>query len=173
MKKEKTPGCDGLPAEFYQTFWSILGCDLVQVFNSCYDSGTLSNSQRLGIISQLYKKGDATDPDNWRPISLLCADYKILSKTLANRLLLVIGNVINPDQTCGVPGRFIGENVAVMLENVRGVRQGCPLSPLLYILSAEPLAVRSETAPASLAFPCLGLEEKLPNFLGSMQMIPQ
>ena len=114
MKKEKTPGCDGLPAEFYQTFWSILGGDLVQVFNSCYNSGTLSNSQRLGIISLLYKKGDTADPDNWRPISLLCADYKILSKTLANRLLLVIGNVINPDQTCGVPGRFIGENVALV-----------------------------------------------------------
>ena len=41
-------------------------------------------------------------------------DYKIASRVIAGRLLKVIHLVVNSDQTCGVPGRFIGENVAFL-----------------------------------------------------------
>ena len=51
---------------------------------------------------------------NWRPISLLNVDYKLCARTLAGRLLKVIHHVVAPDQTCGVPGRYIGENVALL-----------------------------------------------------------
>ena len=54
------------------------------------------------------------DPKNWRPISLLCADYKILSNVLTNRLKTVIASVVSPVQSCGVPGRFSGENVRLL-----------------------------------------------------------
>ena len=86
MRCNKTPGKDGLPWEFYQHFWPILGDDLVAVFNSCFDSGKLPLSQRSALITLLYKKGDRLETKNWRPISPLCADYKILSKVLTNRL---------------------------------------------------------------------------------------
>ena len=50
MAKAKSPGCDGLPAEFYLTFWEILGADLVEVFNASFVSGLLPSSQRMLII---------------------------------------------------------------------------------------------------------------------------
>ena len=46
MARRKTPGCDGLPMEFYHTFWSVLGSDLVRVLNSCASAGRVSRSQR-------------------------------------------------------------------------------------------------------------------------------
>ena len=40
---EKTPGTDGLPAEFYKTFRSELACSLISALNYSYDQGTLSS----------------------------------------------------------------------------------------------------------------------------------
>ena len=53
---------------------------------------------------------------NWRPISLLNSDYKILAKLLAKRLQNVISNIINTDQVGYIKGRFIGENTRAILD---------------------------------------------------------
>ena len=117
MARRKAPGSDGLPVEFYLKFWDLLGEDLVCVLNSCFRSGRLSTSQRRGVISLSFKKGDRLDIRNWRPISLLNVDYKLAARAIAGRLLKVIHLVVARDQTCGVPGRFIGENVAFLRDN--------------------------------------------------------
>lgn len=114
MARRKAPRLDGLPMEFYVKFWNVLGSDLVSVLNSCFDSGCLSLSQRRGVISLSFKKGDWLDPHNWRPITLLNVDYKLASRVIGGRLLQVIHVIVDKDQTCGVPGRFIGENVALL-----------------------------------------------------------
>ena len=110
MASGKSPGIDGFPAEFYKRFWAILGEDFVEVMNYCFQSGRLSATQRTGVITLLHKKGDCLNMKNWRPITLLCVDYKIAAKALANRLLTMLPNVIHTDQTCGVPGRNPSEN---------------------------------------------------------------
>ena len=161
-----------------------------------------------GVLTLIPKQGDLRRLTNWRPICLLNTDYKIISKSLANRISKVIHNIVSNDQTCCVPGRDIAENVLIMQNMIsyvndnnlnglalkidqykafdrvdhdyifdvlhkfgfgpnfrkwvkilytdiyscikhngfiseslpiqRGVRQGCPLSALLYVLSAEP-----------------------------------
>lgn len=89
----------------------------MDVLNFCY-LGSLSLSQRRGIISLSFKKGDRLDACNWRPISLLNVDYKLAARTIAARLLKVIHLVVSPNQMCVVPGRFIGENVAFLQDVV-------------------------------------------------------
>lgn len=118
MAHGKSPGSDGFPMEFYLRFWNILGVDLVAVLNSALFYGSLSCSQRHGVISLSFKKNDRLDPRNWRPITLLNVDYKIASRAVATHLLRVIHLVVNRDQSCGIPGRFIGENVAFLRDVV-------------------------------------------------------
>ena len=117
FQNEKSPGTDGLPAEFYKFFWKELHLDMIKSFNFAFDTGTLSISQRRGIITLIPKPNkDTTSLENLRPISLLNVDYKILTKTIAKRLEKVLPKIINPDQTGYVKGRYIGENVRLILD---------------------------------------------------------
>jgi len=59
----------------------------------------------------IYKKGDRKSLKNWRPISLLNVDYKICSKAISVRLSKVLEFIVDPDQTCSVPGRKISSNL--------------------------------------------------------------
>ncbi len=61
-------------------------------------------------------KGDLQDIKNFRPVALLCTDYKILSKVLATRLKEVMEQVIHTDQTCYVPGRLISDNIILICD---------------------------------------------------------
>ena len=111
MTGGKSPGSDGFGKCFYEKFWYLLGEHLVDVLNESYRNTCLSETQKLAVITLLYKDGDKSDLKNWRPISLLNVDYKILAKIVANRLKKYIGEIIHPDQTCGVKGRTIFENI--------------------------------------------------------------
>ena len=78
----------------------------------------MTKTQHTAIVSISFKKGDRLLHKNWRPISLLNIDYKLCTPTLAGRLLKVIHLVVSPDQTCGITGRYIGKNVALLRDVV-------------------------------------------------------
>ena len=58
MDTGKSHGIDGLTAEFYLAFWAVLGSDLVEVLNFGFQNGQLSVSQRRGLLSLIFKKGE-------------------------------------------------------------------------------------------------------------------
>ncbi len=64
-----------------------------------------------GVITLVFKKGNKLDLENYRPISLLNTDYKILTKVLANRMKRVIGDIIQTTQSYSVPGRDIADTI--------------------------------------------------------------
>lgn len=73
----------------------------------------MSNDQRKGVITLGPKKDkDRTNlKKNWRPISLLNFDYKIVAKVLANQVIGILPKLIDSDQTGYMKNRFIGENI--------------------------------------------------------------
>ena len=72
----------------------------------------MSSSQKQAVITLIEKKGkDRTLLENWRPISLLNVDTKIMLKVIASRLKNVLPNIIHHNQTGFIKDRYIGETV--------------------------------------------------------------
>lgn len=116
MKGEKSPGLDGIPCEFYQCFWNIIGPIFYAALKEVFKQKEMSESQRLSVISLIYKKGEKQLLKNYRPISLTNTDYKIIACVLAKRLQKILANTINKNQTAYVKGRYIGENARLILD---------------------------------------------------------
>lgn len=66
----------------------------------------------------VYKKDDRKNLKNWRPISLLNVDYKICSKAISLRLSKVLDSIVDPDQTCSIPGRSIVSNLILLRDTL-------------------------------------------------------
>jgi len=82
----KTPGEDGFTKEFYESFNDLIWRDLLNSYNAAFQGGSLSISQRMGIITLIPKVDeDLSELSNWRLITLLNIDYKILTKALAKK----------------------------------------------------------------------------------------
>ena len=111
MDNNKSPGDDGLPAEFYKHFKTQLAPILTTLYNTIIETEhNLPHSMTNAIITLIPKKGDPSDIKNWRPISLLNVDYKIFTKILATRLRTTLTQIIDSTQTCAVPNRTIHQN---------------------------------------------------------------
>ena len=86
MESNKSPGSDGLPAEFYKVFWKDVRHHLLNALNCAYARGLLSITQRRGLITLIPKKNKpANFLKTWRPITLLNCDYKIAAKCIASQ----------------------------------------------------------------------------------------
>ena len=103
MQGGKSPGNDGFGKEFYMTYWETIKEPFLECLLYAKEIGKLSNSQTQSII-KLLTKGDRDRRHiaNWRPISLLNVDMKILSKTIANKMKKVLPTLIKSDQTAYV-----------------------------------------------------------------------
>ena len=114
MNTFKSPGPDGLTVEFYRKFWNLLSPYLIRVYNTCFDAREMCDSMKTSNTRVIFKKGDRKSLKNWRPISLLNVDYKICSKAICVRLSKVLEFIVDPDQTCSVPGRKISSNLHIL-----------------------------------------------------------
>ena len=221
MQSGKSPGLDGIPVEFYQEYWEEIK-DLYMAFINKVKEEAFPTGKNTGVIKLIYKKtGEIFLLKNYRPISLINVDIKILTKTLANRLKYILPTIIHMSQTA-VYGRKIEQTIHMIRDLIdlsnkgeeqaafifldqekafdrvdhtflyktmrafgigehfiswiskiysnasavlningflskriplnRGVRQGCPLSTLLYVLVIEVFALQLRFNPNIVGF---------------------
>lgn len=210
MKKGKSPGWDGIPQEFYAVFWKELGQFMSDMILTSVKKGAFLKDVNMALLTVLSKpKKDPLYCNNYRPLSILCAEVKIYAKVLVTRIESYFNKLVHQDQTGFVKSRLAADNICRLLHVIhsqeisdpcavlsldaekafdqlewhylwkvlakfgfghgfinmikilysnptavvtannmlsalfpicRGSRQGCPLSPLLFALSLEPLA---------------------------------
>ena len=135
MENGKSPGIDGIPIEFYKEFLETITNDLQKTFNE-----TLINNQKIpktwnqAIITLIPKKGNTKILKYWRPISLLCVYYKILTKILANRFKNILPDIISEEQNCSIPNRSIFNNLFLTRDVIQYTKEK---NKHLYILQID------------------------------------
>ena len=115
----KSPGPDGIPADFYKVFFCKIKEELLDAFNYAFQVKRLFPSGREGYISLIPKRGrDPKILKSWRPIVLLCCDYKILSKIITNRVKVHLNKLMSPEQNGFISGRNIASNIRQVIDTM-------------------------------------------------------
>lgn len=109
----KSPGPDGMFGLFFQKYWSIVGTNVSNfVLNVLNSDMPISEINRTNI-ALVPKSKNLQRMTDFRPISLCNVVYKLISKTLANRLKAILPYIILENQSAFVANRLITDNVLV------------------------------------------------------------
>jgi hypothetical protein len=110
MRNNKAPGLDGMPIELYKAIPDMLD-GVISMWNEALKEGALSESAKNGKLVIIHKKDDKENLKNYRPLTLMNSDYKIIAKALATRLASVISEVVGTHQSGFIKGRNIKYNI--------------------------------------------------------------
>lgn len=116
INPDKAPRPDGFSASFYQSFWDILGDDVVSDIQTFFSSNTLDlrlNETHVRLIPKVTCPKKVAD---YRPIALCSTHYKIIAKLLTRRLQPLLPDLISDHQSAFVKGRAISDNVLITHE---------------------------------------------------------
>ena len=98
FKKDKAPGPNGWPVEFYLTFFDLLGPHLVKMVESFRVLGRVSPALNSTFITLIPNTDRPVNFADFRPISLCNLCYKLISKIAAMRLKPFLDKAISPQQ---------------------------------------------------------------------------
>ena len=122
MGPTKAPGPDGMPAFFFQRYWHIIGDDIIKAALNILNGNDHLHEINHTYIVLIPKIKAPQDLTHYRPISLCNVVYKQVSKTLANRLKVILPRIISESQSAFLKGRLIYDNVLIAYELIHAIK---------------------------------------------------
>jgi len=116
MHNNASPGPDGLNAGFYKAAWSWVSTDVHNLVSTFYASAFLNHEITQTYVTLIPKKMQPTLPQDFRPISLWNVIYRLIAKTLADRLKTYLSDYINNAQYAFIKNRYISSNIIITQE---------------------------------------------------------
>ncbi|CAM8911363.1 unnamed protein product [Rhodiola kirilowii] len=124
MGATKAPGLDGFSAIFFQSNWNLIKADFIKEVQGVFKELRLDANWNLTQIVLIPKVKEVTRMTELRPISLCNVSMKVVTKILANRLQLILGEVISLNQSAFIKNRMIFDNFIIAHEVSHYIR-GC------------------------------------------------
>ena len=123
MDPYKAPGCDGLPAKFYQANWSIVGNKVCDFILTAFRDGFFDRKINETLIWIIPKVDQPERINQFRPISLCNVTVKTITKIMVSRLRPYLTKLVNPTQSAFIPGRGCHDNIIVVQEIIHSFKK--------------------------------------------------
>ncbi|GJT47588.1 putative RNA-directed DNA polymerase, eukaryota, reverse transcriptase zinc-binding domain protein [Tanacetum coccineum] len=120
---DRAPGPDGFTFKFFTSFWDLIQDDVVSFVQEFSRSNFLPKGCNSSFIALIPKVSNAKAVSDFRPISLIGCQYKIIGKLLANRLSSVIGDCVSSVQSAFIKDRNILDGPLILNEVLAWYRQ--------------------------------------------------
>ncbi|KAG1679419.1 hypothetical protein FOA52_007710 [Chlamydomonas sp. UWO 241] len=112
-KPGTAPGPDGIPVDVWRKLGEPAFELLAAVFTAVGATGGTPPGFLDGVVASIYKDKNAVDAANYRPLTMLGSDYRILAEVLATRWTPLLSAVVGPEQTAFLAGRRISDNICL------------------------------------------------------------
>lgn len=119
----KASGPDGVPVGFFKAMWPEVGLEVTKFTNVALDSKDLGPNNNHSNVSLFPKGGPRHNIKNWRPISLLNTLYKIVAKSLANKMRPHLQEWVRKTHTGFVRRRCVLDNVLLAYESMNWAQE--------------------------------------------------
>ncbi|PWA66526.1 RNA-directed DNA polymerase, eukaryota, Reverse transcriptase zinc-binding domain protein [Artemisia annua] len=118
----KAPGPDGYTSKFFKKAWSVIKEDFYKAVNEFFVSGKLLGQLNATLITLVPKIQTPQRVTDFRPIACCNVIYKCISKILTNRIMKVLCNLVDQNQSAFIPGRAITDNILLTQELLKGYK---------------------------------------------------
>ncbi|GJS54407.1 RNA-directed DNA polymerase, eukaryota [Tanacetum coccineum] len=115
---DKSSGPDGFTFKFFKTFWHLVGDDVFRAISYFFTSSQFPIGCNSFFVTLIPKVQDAKLVNEFRPIILIGCQYKIVGKILANRLSLVINDLVSIEQSAFIKARQILDGPFILNETI-------------------------------------------------------
>lgn len=114
LPANKSPGVDGVSVEALRKTWPVMKAFYLAMVQKFWEEGILAESITEGMIRLIPKSVNKTELKDWRPLTMLNTDYKIIARLLPSRLQVILPTLILPQQTGFIKGRNMLDNVLTL-----------------------------------------------------------